>query len=127
MPRKPLEPIGAYGTRGSFDFHQEIDFFNVGTDDAPDLQPVYRATISVVAEGKLSEAGNTVIDQPGVVHVALKGSDGNDYKLTPWTVDEIRAALPDAFGEASKSIKNTYGTGSPEYKQMAVSETKNNL
>ena len=101
--------IGAYSTNGSISKNRK-EQLDLGTEEEPDVQTVYRCSITMSAESKWEKLEGSIetIKEPAVA-VNLIGSDGKDYKLKEWTGTEFKMAIGVATETAEKTIKTNYG------------------
>ena len=112
MASPDLNVRGAYSLGSSISKNRPATH-DFGTEEEPDLRPVYVCSISVSAETKY-ERGDTGVfqrDSRPAVQIALVGADGNAYKVAQWTGAEYEAAIEAAVADAEVYIKTNYGTG----------------
>jgi hypothetical protein len=84
-----------------------------GTEEEPDVRPVFVCSLSVSAETKYEQGSTGVFqrDKRPAVQIDLVGADGNAYKEAMWTGAEYEAAIAAAVTAAEVYIKTNYGTG----------------
>jgi len=112
MASPNLTVRGAYSL-GSSVAKNRPSTHNFGTEEEPDVRPVYVCSVSVSAETKY-ERGSTGVfqrDKRSAVRIDLVGADGNAYKEEQWTGPEYEAAIEAAVTAAEVYIKTNYGTG----------------
>jgi hypothetical protein len=84
-----------------------------GTEEEPDVRPVFVCSVSVSAETKYEQGSTGVFqrDKRPAVTIDLVGADGHPYKEAMWTGGEYEAAIAGAVTAAEVYIKTNYGTG----------------
>ena len=112
MASPNLTVRGAYSL-GSSIAKNHLSTHDFGTEESPDVRPVYVCSVSVSAETKY-ERGSTGVfqrDKRSAVKIDLVGADGNPWKELMWTGAEYEAAISAAVTAAEVYIKTNYGTG----------------
>jgi len=112
MASPDLTVRGAYSL-GSSIAKNRPSTHNFGTEEEPDVRPVYICTLKTTAETKYEQGSTGVFqrEKRQAVRIDLIGTDGNAYKETQWTGPEYEAAIAAAVTAAEVYIKTNYGTG----------------
>ena len=112
MASPDLTVRGAYSLGSSIGKNRPSTH-DFGTEEEPDVRPVFLCSVSVDAETKYEQGSTGVYqrEKRQAVRIDLIGTDGNAYKETQWTGPEYEAAIAAAVTAAEVYIKTNYGTG----------------
>ena len=112
MASPDLTVRGAYSLGSSIGKNRPSTH-DFGTEEEPDVRPVFVCSVSVSAETKYEQGSTGVFqrDKRGAVTIALVGADGKAYKEAMWTGPQYEAAIKAAVTAAEVYIKTNYGTG----------------